>query len=154
MGRHHLRLALAAACLSLGASAWSAEPVDEEFFTENEAVNVIPPPSEEALIFTGEKVTPLTPSPTFSQRMDTVLAEAKTFTSFLSPTIWAILIAGFALVGFVVRKSERVLHFDPDAVSRRKARPEDASAGSAPDASTPPHSGTDPAPSAPRDQAE
>jgi len=152
MGRPHLHLALAAALLA--APALAAEPVDDEFFTENEAANIIPAPSEEALIFTGEKVRPLTPKPTFSQRMEGVIAEAKTITSILSPTIWAILIAGFAFVGLILRKSERVLHFDPDAPSRRKAHPEDASAGSDPDASTPPHSGSDPAPSARSNQAE
>ena len=54
-----------------------------------------------------------------------------------------------------VRSSERVLRFEPrrDAIDRTD-HPEDQKAASGPDASTRPHSGSDPAPSARRDQAE
>lgn len=125
----------------------------------NNVSAVVPPPSEEALIFTGQDEKPLTPSRNgFREGVDSMVAGAKAFSSWLGPEVWIILIAGFGLVGFVVRRSERVLRFEPrrddEEITRRKDRPEHRSAESAPDASTPPHSGNDPAPSARQDPVE
>ena len=150
-----------AALLLYSGSAHATEVVDDDTLSDNAAVveNVaLPSPSEETLIFTGRDEKPLTPSKNgFSDGVASVVSGAKAFSSLLGPETWAILISGFGLVGFVVRRSERVLRFEPrrdDDASRRTGRPEDASAGSAPDASTPPHSGSDPAPSAPQAPVE
>jgi hypothetical protein len=111
--------------------------------------------SEEGRVFTGEEPeNPLAPHPTFSARVDTAIKDARDFASIMGPETWAILIGGFALVGYAIRRSERVLNFDTDAASRRKAPPEHHSAGSGPDASSPPHSDSDPAPSARPDRVE
>jgi hypothetical protein len=115
--------------------------------------SIQPELSEEGRIFTGQDIKPLTPD-NFSTRVDGAIAGAKSFASFLGPEIWALLIAGSGLVGFVIRRTERVLNFDTEKTSRRTDPPEDRSAGSARDASTRPHSGSDPAPSARPDQAE
>ncbi len=150
---------LAAACLMLCAPALAAEDADNGSFAAVEADNaIIPPPSEEALVFTGQDEKPLTPSRNgFRESVDDVVAGAKAFSTWMGPETWIFLILGFGLVGFVVRRSERVLRFEPrrdEDVSRRTDRPEHRSAGSGPDASTPPHSDSDPAPSARPDQAE
>jgi hypothetical protein len=111
--------------------------------------------SEEGRVFTGEEpANPLAPHPTLSTRMDTAIQDAKDFASIMGPETWAILIGGFALVGLVIRRSERVLDFDTERASRRTNPLEDQQEDSAPDASSPPHSGSGPAPSARRDQAE
>lgn len=114
--------------------------------------SIQPELSEEGRVFTGQDVKPLTPD-NFSTRMDGAIAEARSFASFLEPEIWAVLIGGFALVGFVIRRSERVLKFDTEDASRRKAPPASTPAASDPDASTPPRSDSDPAPSARPGQA-
>ena len=152
-------VALAAALLMTATSANAAEDVDNGSFTVEQPDNaVIPPPSEEALIFTGRDERPLTPSKNgFADSVDSVVSGAKAFSSLMGPETWVILIVGFGLVGFVVRRSERVLRFEPrrdDDATRQTVHPERRSAGSPPDASTPPHSGSDPAPSARPDQAE
>lgn len=111
--------------------------------------------SEEGRVFIGEEPeNPLAPQPTLSARMDTAIQDAKDFASIMGPETWALLIGGFALVGYAIRRSERVLNFDTERASRRTTPPEDHSAGSAPNASTPPHSDSDPAPSAPRAPVE
>jgi hypothetical protein len=148
----------AAACLMLCAPALAVEDADNGSFAAVEAGNtVIPPPSEEALVFTGQDEKPLTPSPNgFRESVDEVVAGAKAFSTWMGPETWIFLILGFGLVGFVVRRSERVLRFEPnrDDPIDRTDHPEHRSAGSGPDASTPPHSDNDPAPSVRRDQAE
>ena len=154
-----LRLrALAAACLLLTAPALAADDAGNGSFAAVEADNaIIPPPSEEALVFTGQDEKPLTPSRNgFRESVDDVVAGAKAFSSWMGPEIWIFLILGFGVVGFVVRRSERVLRFEPrrdDAIDRTD-RPEHRSAGSGPDASTPPRSDSDPAPSARPDRVE
>ena len=111
-----LRLrALAAACLLLTAPALAAEDADNGSFAAVEVDNaIIPPPSEEALVFTGQDEKPLTPSRNgFRESVDDVVAGAKAFSSWMGPETWVFLILGFGLVGFVVRRSERVLRFEP-----------------------------------------
>jgi hypothetical protein len=142
-------LALTAAVPAHAADAVVAEDVSSIHYDNS----IQPELSEEGRIFTGQDVKPLTPD-NFSTRMDDAIAGAKGFASILGPEIWAILIAGFGLVGFVIRRSERVLKFDTEDASRRTTPPADPPGDSAPDASTPPHSDSDPAPSARRDQAE
>ena len=143
--------------------AAAADDVDNGSFVVEQADNaadnaIIPPPSEEALVFTGRDEKPLTPSRNgFRGGVDSVVAGAKAFSSWMGPEVWIILIAGFGLVGFVLRRSERVLRFEPRRdtdVTDRTDRPEHRSAGSAPDASTPPRSDSDPAPSARPDPVE
>ena len=154
---------LAAACLFIAAPVMAADDVDNGSFVVEHADNaadnaIMPPPSEETLIFTGQDEKPLTPSRNgFRGGVDSVVAGAKAFSSWMGPEVWIILIAGFGLVGFVLRRSERVLRFEPrreEPPIDRTGHPEDRSAGSVRDASTPPHSDSDPAPSAPQDQAE
>lgn len=153
---------LAAASLMLCAPAFAAEDADTGSFATVEADNaIIPPPSEEALIFTGRDEKPLTPSRNgFRESVDDVVAGAKAFSTWMGPETWIFLIVGFGLVGFVVRRSERVLWFEPNRDDPREDpidrtdHPEHRSAGSGPDASTRPHSGNDPAPYARQDQAE
>ena len=148
-----LRLASVFA-LVVAAPARAVDPVTEDTASSIHYDNSIQPElSEEGRIFTGQDVKPLTPD-NFSTRMDGAIAGAKSFASFLGPEVWALLIAGFGLVGFVIRRTERVLNFDTEKTSRRTDRPEDRSAASTPDASTPPHSGSDPAPSARPDRVE
>ena len=160
MGKVVIRfVALAAALLLTATSAIATEDVDNGTFTVEQPDNaVISPPSEEALIFTGRDERPLTPSKNgFANSVDSVVSGAKAFSSLMGPETWIILIVGFGLVGFVVRRSERVLRFEPrrdDDATRRTVHPEHRSAGSTQDASTPPHSGSDPAPSGRPDQAE
>ncbi len=154
---------LAAIGFLLVAPVTAADDVDNGSFAveqadANQAGAVVPPPSEETLIFTGQDEKPLTPSRNgFRGGVDSVVAGAKAFSSWMGPEVWIILIAGFGLVGFVLRRSERVLRFEPrreEPPIDRTGHPEDRSAGSVRDASTPPHSDSDPAPSAPQDQAE
>ncbi len=154
------RAGIAAVALSLAMPVTAADDVDNGDFAVAEPQNgaAMPPPSEETLIFTGQDEKPLTPSKNgFREGVDSVVAGARAFSSWLGPEVWVVLIAGFGLVGFVVRRSETVLRFEPrrgDEPKRRTAPPEDRPAASAPDASTPPHSGSDPAPSAPPDPVE
>jgi hypothetical protein len=147
----------AAGCLLLAIPAVAAQNADNASFATDQADNsIIPAPSEEALIFTGQDERPLTPSKNgFREGVDSVVAGAKAFSSWLGPETWIALIAGFGLVGFVVRRSERVLRFEPrrDAIDRIDP-PERPTAASAPDASTPPHSDSDPAPSLPQAPTE
>jgi hypothetical protein len=164
MGTLTMRRGALAALLLLTTPVIAAEDVDNGSFAakadNGEADNsVVPTPSEETLIFTGQDEKPLTPSRNgFREGVDSVVAGAKAFSSWMGPEVWITLIGGFALVGFVLRRSERVLRFEPrrddDDASRRTDHPEYRSAGSGPDASTPPRSDSDPAPSARRDQAE
>ena len=158
MGNPIIRFAaLAAALLACAPSAIAANDVDNGSFAVIEANNAtVPPPSEEALIFTGQDEKPLTPSRDgFRGGVDSVVSGAKAFSTWMGPETWIFLILGFGVVGFVVRRSERVLRFEPRRdVTDQTNHPEHRSAGSGPDASTPPHSGSDPAPSARRDQAE
>lgn len=159
MGKRVMHGVLLAALLAGGLPAGAADGVDDESgFVLNESGNsAAPRPSEEALIFTGQDEAPLTPSGDgFRDGVESVVSGAQAFSSWLGPETWAILIGGFALVGFAVRRSERVLRFEPrrDPVTDRTDHPEDRSAGSAPDASTPPHSGSDRAPSAPQAPTE
>jgi hypothetical protein len=147
-------LALALLPLLLAGPA-HADDEDGNLVLTAETNAAAPELSEEGRVFSGEEPeNPLAPHPTLSARVDTAIQDAKDFASFMGPETWAILIGGFALVGYAIRRSERVLNFDTDAASRRKGRPEHRSAGSGPDASIPPYSGSDPAPSARRDQAE
>lgn len=150
-----MRLGLfAAASLSVVMPALAIETTDGNVIALADNAGV-PLPSEDALIFTGQDVKPLTPDNSgFSADVKSVIADAKAISSIMGPTTWAILIGGFALVGFALRRSERVLHFDTEAASRRTDPPEDRSADSAPDASSRPHSGSDPALSARRDPVE
>jgi hypothetical protein len=120
-----------------------------------ETNSTAPELSEEGRVFTGEEpANPLAPHPTLSTRMDTAIQDAKDFASIMGPETWAILIGGFALIGLVIRRSERVLDFDTERATRRTNCPEDRPGDSAPDASTRPRSDSDPAPSARQDQAE
>ncbi len=147
----------AAAGLLLCAPALAANDSDNGSFAAVEADNVIVPlPSEEALVFTGQDEKPLTPSRNgFRESVDEVVAGARAFSTWMGPETWIFLILGFGVVGFVVRRSERVLRFEPRRdVTDRTDHPEDRSAGSDPDASSRPHSDSDPAPSARPDQAE
>jgi hypothetical protein len=147
-------LALALLPLLLAGPA-HADDEDGNLVLTAETNAAAPELSEEGRVFSGEEPeNPLAPHPTLSARVDTAIQDAKDFASFMGPETWAILIGGFALVGYAIRRSERVLNFDTDAASRRKDRPEHRSAGSGPDASIPPHSDSDPAPSERRDQAE
>ena len=152
--------AFAAAWLLAATPVLAVENDDEvSFATENVASNaVVAPPSEEALIFTGRDERPLTPSKNgFAHDVGNMVSGAKAFSTWLGPETWIILIAGFGLVGFVLRRSERVLRFEPRRdgdVTRRKDLPEDLSAASDQDASSHPRSGSGRAPSAPPDQAE
>ena len=158
MGNPTIRFAaLATALVACAPPAMAAEDVDNGSFAGIEANNAtVPPPSEEALIFTGQDEKPLTPSQDgFRGGVDSVVSGAKAFSTWMGPETWIFLILGFGVVGFVVRRSERVLRFEPRRdVTDQTNHPEHRSAGSGPDASTPPHSGSDPAPSARRDQAE
>ncbi len=148
----------AAACLFIAAPVIAADDGDNgNFVVAEDANSVVPPPSEEALIFTGQDEKPLTPARNgFREGVDSVVSGAKTFSSWLGPEVWAIVIAGFGLIGFVLRRSERVLRFEPrrEGPIDQTVHPEHRSAGSGPDASTPPRSDNDPAPSAPRDPTE
>jgi hypothetical protein len=159
MGTLTTRLGVfAAACLLFAQPVAAADDVDNGSFAVEQADNVIvAPPSEETLIFTGQDEKPLTPSGNgFREGVDSVVAGAKAFSSWMGPEVWIILIAGFGLVGFVLRRSERVLRFEPrreDPIDRTD-RPEDRSVASGPDASTPPRSDSDPAPSARPDPVE
>jgi hypothetical protein len=149
----------AAACLFIAAPLVAADDVDNGSFvvTDEQSNSAVPAPSEEALIFTGQDEKPLTPARNgFREGVDNVVAGAKAFSSWMGPEIWLILIGGFGLVGFAVRRSERVLRFEPrrEGPTDRTGHPEDQLAASAPDASTPPHSDNGPAPSARRGQAE
>lgn len=148
---------IVAACLCIAAPVVAADDADNGTFVAAEESNsAVPAPSEEALVFTGRDEQPLTPARNgFRQGVDDVVAGAQAISSYMGPEIWLILIGGFGLVGFVVRRSERVLRFEPrrDVIDRTDP-PEHRSVASAPDASTPPHSDSDPAPSARRDQAE
>ena len=162
MGTPILRVyAAALACLLLAPPVHATEVVDNGSVAaqDNVADNAIAPPqSEEALVFTGRDEKPLTPSKNgFADSVHNVVSGARAFSSLLGPETWLILIGGFGLVGFVVRRSERVLRFEPrrdEDTTRRTDRPEHHSAESGPDASTPPHSGNDPAPSAPQAPVE
>jgi hypothetical protein len=148
------RLALAVLPLLLATAAY-ADDEDGNLVLTAESNAAAPELSEEARVFSGEEpANPLAPHPSFSARVDTAIKDARDFASFMGPETWAILIGGFALVGYAIRRSERVLNFDTERASRRTIPPEDRSAGSAPDASTPPHSDSDPAPSARRDPVE
>jgi hypothetical protein len=155
-----LRLGLTAALALFVASPGAAQEAGDNSIVAEEPGNapdntIVPPPSEESLIFTGQDVKPLTPDNSgFSAQVDSVIDNAKAISSIMGPTTWAILILGFGLVGYALRRSERVLKFDTEKASRRTDPPEHRSAGSGPDASTHPHSDSDPAPSARRDQAE
>ena len=150
--------ALAAALLWFANPAIAADDVDNGSFVVADADNrIVPPPSEEALIFTGQDEKPLTPSRDgFRGGVDTVVSGAKAFSTWMGPETWIFLILGFGVVGLVVRRTERVLRFEPrrDDVTDRTDHPEHRSAESGQDASTRPHSDNDPAPSARRDQAE
>ena len=147
------RLALLAALLAMPALAQNTEP-GGNFIAVDDDNAAQPELSEEGRVYTGQETPPLTPD-NFATRMSDAIADAKAIASFMDPKIWAILIAGFGLVGFVIRRTEHVLKFDTEAgASRRTTPPEDRSAVSAPDASTPPHSDSDPAPSAPRAPVE
>jgi hypothetical protein len=153
-GTNTMRLGvIAAASLMLAQPALAADDVENGSFAIEQADNsAVPAPSEEALIFTGQDEKPLTPSKNgFREGVDSVVAGARAFSSWMGPETWIFLILGFGLVGFVVRRSERVLRFEPrrdDDATDRTDHPEHPPARSAPDASTPPHSGSDPAPSA------
>jgi hypothetical protein len=147
-----LRLASLLA-LVMTAPLRAADPVTEDVASIHYDNSIQPELSEEGRIFTGQDVKPLTPD-NFSTRMDGAIEGAKSFASFLGPEIWALLIAGFGLVGFVIRRTERVLNFDTEKPSRRTDHPEHSKAGSGPDASNPPHSDSDPAPSARPDPVE
>jgi hypothetical protein len=145
---------IAAASLLFAQPARAADDVDNSSFAVEQAENAsVPAPSEETLVFTGQDEKPLTPSKNgFREGVESVVASARAFSSWLGPETWIALIAGFGLVGFVVRRSERVLRFEPrrdDPATDRRDRPEDRSA-----ASDPAHSDSDPAPSARRDPTE
>lgn len=149
----------AAACLLIAAPVIAADEPDNASFAGIEVGDnaVVLSPSEEALVFTGQDQKPLTPARNgFREGVDSVVSGARTFSSWLGPEIWITLIAGFGLLGYVLRRSERVLRFEPnrDDPIDQTDHPEHRSAGSGPDASSPPHSDSDPAPSARRDQAE
>lgn len=137
--------------------ALAVEDVEQgNFVVEQTDNSAVPPPSEEALVFTGRDEKPLTPSRNgFREGVDSVVAGAQALSSWLGPETWVFLIVGFGVVGFVVRSSERVLRFEPrrDAIDRTD-HPEDRTAASGRDASTRLHSGSDPAPSARQGQAE
>ncbi len=163
MGYPVFRLgAFAALCLLVAGPVRAADDADNSDFTVVESDNaIIPPPSEEALVFTGQDEKPLTPPRNgFRGGIDNVVAGARAFSSWMGPETWMILIGGFALVGFAVRRSERVLRFEPnrenprDDPIDRTDHPEHPKVASGPDASSPLHSGSDPAPSARPDQAE
>jgi hypothetical protein len=159
MGNRKIRFgALAAAWLLAVSPVLAAEEADNASFVVEPPDNgVIPAPSEEALVFTGQDEKPLTPSRNgFREGVDSVVAGARTFSSWLGPETWAFLILGFGVVGFVVRRSERVLRFEPrrDDPIDRTDHPEDQLADSGRDASIPPHSDNVPAPSARPDRAE
>ena len=164
MGTKMTRFGLiAAGCLLVAQPVRATEDVDNGSFAVEQADNaadnvIVPPPSEETLIFTGQDEKPLTPSRNgFREGVDSVVASAKAFSSWMGPDVWIILIAGFGLVGFVLRRSERVLRFEPrreEPPIDRTDRPEHRSAGSGPDASTRPRSDSDPVPSAPQDPVE
>jgi hypothetical protein len=148
----------AAACLFIAAPVIAADDdLDNGSFVVGDNANdVVPAPSEEALIFTGQDEKPLTPARNgFREGMNSVVSGARTFSSWMGPEVWVIVIAGFGLIGFVLRRSERVLRFEPrrDPIDQTD-HPEHPTAGSGPDASTRPRSGSDPAPFARRDQAE
>lgn len=148
------RIALALLPLLLAAPAY-ADGEDGNALVAAEGNAAAAELSEEGRVFAGEEpANPLAPHPTLSARMDTAIQDAKDFASIMGPETWALLIGGFALVGYAIRRSERVLNFDTERASRRTTPPEDRSAGSAPNASTPPHSDSDPAPSAPRAPVE
>ena len=106
---------LAAACLFIAAPVVAADDADNgSFVVAEEANSVVPAPSEEALIFTGQDEKPLTPARNgFRESVDDVVAGARAFSSWMGPETWLILIGGFGLVGLVVRRSERVLRFEP-----------------------------------------
>jgi hypothetical protein len=105
----------AAACLLIAVPVIAADDVDNgSFVVADNANNAMPTPSEEALIFTGQDEKPLTPARNgFRQGVDNVVAGARAFSTWMGPETWLILIGGFALVGFAVRRSERVLRFEP-----------------------------------------
>ena len=146
-------ITLACATASVGLATEAVAP--DNFAAENQSDVTLPTLSEEGRIFTGEDIRPLTPTDrSFSHRVESAIADAKSFASFMGPETWAMLIGGFALIGLAIRSSERVLHFDPDARARRKGRPETPMAASDPDASTPPRSGSARAPSVPPDPVE
>ena len=116
MGNPIIRFAaLAVALVACPPPAIAANDVDNGSFAGIEANNAtVPPPSEEALIFTGQDEKPLTPSKNgFREGVDSVVAGARAFSSWIGPETWIFLILGFGLVGFVVRRSERVLRFEP-----------------------------------------
>ncbi len=151
--------ALAAVALLGAGPVLSAEDNETgNFSIEQNQSSAVPPLSEEALVFTGRDEKPLTPSRNgFRESVDNVVAGARAFSSWMGPETWAFLIVGFGVVGFVVRRSERVLRFEPRreaAAIDRTDHPEGHSAASDPDASSRPHSGSDPAPSARQGQAE
>ena len=158
MGQRKIRHGAIAALLAVCACpAYAVEEIEPGNFSSEQPDNsAVPAPSEEALVFTGQDEKPLTPSRNgFRGGVDSVVASAQAISSWLGPETWILLIVGFGVVGFVVRSSERVLRFEPrrDAIDRTD-HPELAQVGSAPDASTPPHSGSDPAPSARPDRVE
>ncbi len=157
MGNPIIRCGALAALLLCAAPALAAgEPDNGNFVVEEPTNSIVPAPSEEALVFTGQDEKPLTPSRNgFRESVDEVVAGARAFSTWMGPETWIFLILGFGVVGFVVRRSERVLRFEPRRdVTDRTDHPEDRSAGSDPDASSRLHSGSDPAPSARPDQAE
>lgn len=159
IGNRKIRFGALAAALALCAVPLAAaDNVDNgSFAAEQEGNSVLPPPSEEALVFTGQDEKPLTPSRNgFRGGVDSVVAGARAFSSWMGPETWIFLILGFGVVGLVVRRSERVLRFEPrreDPIDQTD-HPEHRSAESVPDASSRLHSDSDPAPSARRDQAE
>jgi hypothetical protein len=152
-----IRLGALLLALTFSGPVLATEDVDNSSFATDLAENATAPlPSEEALVFTGRDEKPLTPSRNgFREGVDNVVAGARAFSSWLGPETWVFLILGFGVVGLVVRRSERVLRFEPqrEPIDRTNP-PEHRLAESGPDASTPPHSGSDPAPSARRDPIE
>ncbi len=157
MRQQKIRRSAIVALLALYACpAVAVEDIEPGNFAVEQTQNsAVPAPSEEALVFTGQDEKPLTPSRNgFRGGVDSVVAGAQAISSWLGPETWAFLIVGFGVVGFVVRSSERVLRFEPrrDVIDRTD-HPEDRSAASGPDASSRPHSDSDRAPSARRDQA-
>ena len=159
MGQRTIRHGAIAALLAVCACpAYAVEEIEPGNFASEQPHNsAVPAPSEEALVFTGQDEKPLTPSRNgFRGGVDSVVASAQAISSWLGPETWILLIVGFGIVGFVVRSSERVLRFEPrrdDAIDRTD-HPEHRSAGLGRDASTPPRSDSDPAPSARPDRVE
>ena len=75
---------LAAALLACAPPAIAANDVDNGSFAGIEANNAtVPPPSEEALVFTGQDEKPLTPSRDgFRSGVDSVVSGAKAFSTW------------------------------------------------------------------------